>query len=76
MGEDTASIALNYGADDIDGTIGEEKIMHAAQASSPLEMARERLVSLIREAGRVPVERDCLYNDVRRFEKEEVGVPA
>lgn len=64
MGEDTASIALNYGADDIDGTIGEEKIMHAAQASSPLEMARGRLISLIREAGRVPVERDCLYNDV------------
>lgn len=75
MGEDTASMALAYGADDIDGTIGEEKIMHAAQASSPLRMARERLVSLIREAGRVPVERDCLYNEVRRFETsaEPVG---
>ncbi len=66
MGEETASIALNYGADDIDGTIGEEKIMHAAKASSPLQMARERLVNLIREAGRVPVERDCLYNTINR----------
>jgi aminodeoxyfutalosine synthase len=75
MGSDTASMALNFGADDIDGTIGEEKIMHAAKASSPLEMARERLVSLIREAGRVPVERDCLYQPVRVFEKETV-VPA
>ena len=36
------------------GTIGEEKIMHAAQASSPLAMAREKLATLIREAGRVP----------------------
>jgi aminodeoxyfutalosine synthase len=68
MGEETASIALNFGADDIDGTIGEEKIMHAAQASSPLLMARERLVSLIRESARVPVERDCLYQEVKVFD--------
>lgn len=73
MGEETASIALNFGADDIDGTIGEEKIMHAAQASSPLQMARERLVALIREAGRVPVERDCLYNEVKRFEEVQLA---
>ncbi|MCG3203350.1 MAG: Aminodeoxyfutalosine synthase [Elusimicrobia bacterium] len=75
MGEDTASIALNFGADDIDGTIGEEKIMHAAKASSPLRMARERLVNLIRESHRIPVERDCLYHEVRRFElhREPVG---
>ena len=54
-------------------TIGEEKIMHAAKASSPLQMARERLVSLIREAGRLPVERDCLYNPVRVFENVPVA---
>jgi aminodeoxyfutalosine synthase len=72
MGEDTASIALNYGADDVDGTIGEERIMHAAQASSPLELTRKRLMALIREAGRVPVERDCLYNPVRVYEEEAV----
>lgn len=68
MGEQTASIALNFGADDIDGTIGEERIMHAALASSPLAMAREKLVRLIREAGRIPVERDCLYNSIREFD--------
>ncbi len=67
MGSETASIALNFGADDIDGTIGEERIMHAAQASSPLQMARERLVTLIWEAGRRPLERDCLYNIVKDF---------
>jgi aminodeoxyfutalosine synthase len=76
MGEDTASIALNYGADDIDGTIGEEKIMHAAKASSPLQMARERLITLIREAGRVAVERDCLYQSVRVFDEQEPAVAA
>jgi aminodeoxyfutalosine synthase len=61
MGEQTASMALHFGADDIDGTIGEERIMHAAQATSPTRMARESLVRLIREAGREPVERNCLY---------------
>ena len=76
MGEQTASVALNYGADDIDGTIGEEKIMHAALASSPLQMARERLVALIREAGRVPVERDCLYNAVKVHDEPANAVMA
>lgn len=67
LGEETASIGLHFGADDIDGTIGEEKIMHAAQAGSPLSMARERLTRLIQESGRVAVERDCLYNTVRVY---------
>jgi aminodeoxyfutalosine synthase len=62
MGEETASMALHFGADDLDGTIGEEKIMHAAEAESPVRMARERLEVLIRSASRVPAERDALYN--------------
>jgi len=64
LGEETASLGLNFGASDIDGTIGEEKIAHAALAASPLGLARERLVELIREAGKTPVERDALYNVV------------
>jgi aminodeoxyfutalosine synthase len=62
VGEDTASIALNFGADDLDGTIGEERIAHAANATSPLGLTRSRLIHLIREAGKVPVERDAYYN--------------
>jgi aminodeoxyfutalosine synthase len=62
VGEDIASVALNFGADDIDGTIGEERIAHAANAQSPLGLTRNRLLHLIREAGRVPVERDARYN--------------
>jgi len=67
LGEETASVALNFGADDMDGTIQEERIAHAAKAGSPLGLARERLVGLIREAGKLPVERDALYNVVRRY---------
>lgn len=62
LGEETASLGLHWGADDIDGTIGEERIMHAAGATSPAGLVRERLQQLIREAGCIPVERDTLYN--------------
>ena len=65
LGEETAAIGLNYGASDLDGTIGVEKIAHAALASSPLGLARERMVDMIKEAGRIPVERDALYHIVR-----------
>lgn len=64
LGEETASTGLHWGADDIDGTIGDERIMHAAGAQSPAGLARERLQDLIREAGCEPVERDALYNIV------------
>ena len=66
LGEETASTALHWGADDIDGTIGGERIMHDAGAKSPTQMARERLEDLIREAGCEPVERDALYREVDR----------
>ncbi|MCB4757162.1 MAG: hypothetical protein LHV69_09095 [Elusimicrobia bacterium] len=68
MGEETAAMALHFGANDIDGTIGVEKIMHAAGASSPGALTRHRLERLILESGRNPVERDCLYNIVRKPE--------
>src|SRR3989338_6508911 len=61
MGEEIASVALHFGADDIDGTIGEERIMHAADAASPVSLTRDHLVELIREAGCTPEERDALY---------------
>lgn len=70
LGEQTASIGLNFGADDIDGTILEEKIAHAAHATSPLGVARARLLHLIREAGQTPVERDALYRVLRRYPRD------
>ncbi len=61
-----AQLALNFGADDIDGTVMQEKIVHMAGAKTPEGLTREELVRLIREAGRDPVERDTLYNVVAR----------
>lgn len=67
LGEETASVALNFGASDMDGTIGEEKIAHAALASSPVGITRERLIKLIYEAGKVPTERDARYNVLKVY---------
>ena len=68
IGEETASIALNFGASDLDGTIGEERIAHAAKADSPIGLARERMLRLIRDAGKTPVERDALYNEINVYD--------
>jgi aminodeoxyfutalosine synthase len=59
-----AQAGLHFGADDLDGTVVTEEIFHQAGAVSPQNVARQRLVTLIEEAGRVPVERDTLYNAI------------
>jgi aminodeoxyfutalosine synthase len=70
-----AQVALRFGADDIDGTVIEEKIYHDAGASTPQGMRRSDLIRLIREAGREPFERDTLYRPVIRTEESfTVGV--
>jgi aminodeoxyfutalosine synthase len=61
-----AQIALRFGADDMDGTVIEEKIYHDAGATTPQHMTRAGLERLIRAAGRVPFERDTLYRPVDR----------
>ncbi len=63
-----AQISLRFGADDIDGTVVEEKIYHDAGATTEQGMRRVDLERLIREAGRVPFERDTLYHAVTRSE--------
>jgi aminodeoxyfutalosine synthase len=63
-----AQIALRFGADDVDGTVVEEKIYHDAGATTTQGMRRGELLRLIREAGRVPMERDTLYRPVERTE--------
>jgi aminodeoxyfutalosine synthase len=68
IGTKTAQLGLNFGADDLDGTVVEEKIVHMAGAQTPLGMTRAEIEHLIREAGRDPVERDTLYQPVRRPE--------
>ena len=62
----TAQVALRFGADDIDGTVTEEKITHMAGADTPEAVSVDTLTHLIEEAGFVPVERDTLYNEIIR----------
>jgi aminodeoxyfutalosine synthase len=66
IGTRLAQIALHFGADDLDGTIIEETITHAAGASTEPGMTHDEIERLIREAGCEPVERDTLYRPVRR----------
>jgi aminodeoxyfutalosine synthase len=66
LGIPTAQLALSYGADDIDGTVVHEKIYHDAGSDTPQELTVAQLRRLIEEAGRVPKERDTLYNEVIR----------
>jgi aminodeoxyfutalosine synthase len=68
LGIKTAQTALWFGADDLDGTVQEEKIYHMAGAETPQAMTSAEIVRLIRSAGRVPVERDTLYNVIAEGE--------
>lgn len=63
-----AQIAQRFGADDIDGTVVEERIYHDAGATTSQSMRRAELLRLIKESGREPVERDTLYRPVQRNE--------
>jgi aminodeoxyfutalosine synthase len=63
-----AQIAQRFGANDIDGTVVEEKIYHDAGATTAQHLRRQDLLRLIREAGRQPVERDTAYHPVERTE--------
>ncbi|WP_456393379.1 aminofutalosine synthase MqnE [Persephonella sp.] len=67
IGEKIAQVALNFGADDMDGTVMEEKIAHFAGAKSPTQQQKEKLIRLIKEAGKIPVERDTLYNHIKVY---------
>ena len=67
LGERVAQLALNYGADDIDGTILEEKIVHAAGTKAALGHAKERLINLIKDAGKIPAERNTFYNILKVY---------
>ena len=69
IGDELAELALQYGADDIDGTVQKESIMHLAGSTTPLDHDRIRLARLISDAGCIPVQRNTTY------EKFEVFIP-
>jgi aminodeoxyfutalosine synthase len=63
-----AQVGLHFGANDVQGTVMREQIFHAAGATTETEQKVEELVRFVQAAGRVPVQRDTLYNEVRRWE--------
>ena len=72
MGMPLAAVALHFGADDVQGTVVREEIFHAAGARTETEQKIEELVRHVSEAGRIPVQRDTLYNELRRWERPEL----
>jgi aminodeoxyfutalosine synthase len=67
MGLPMAQVALHFGANDVQGTVVREEIFHAAGATTETEQKIDELVRFVRAAGRVPVQRDTLYNELRRW---------
>jgi len=67
MGMPLAAVALHFGANDVQGTVVREEIFHAAGARTETEQKIEELVRFVKEAGRIPVQRDTLYNEIRRW---------
>jgi aminodeoxyfutalosine synthase len=75
MGVKMAQVALSYGADDIHGTIIEEHIFHMAGAKSPQAQTEAEMVKAIREAGRVPVQRNTFYEPLRQWDSPNAKAP-
>lgn len=65
LGEKIAQVSLSFGVDDLDGTVVEEKITRAAGGTTDGSMTIDEIIHLIKQAGKVPVERDTLYNEIR-----------
>lgn len=63
-----AQVALGFGANDIDGTIHKETILHDAGATSPTALSEDNIIQIIKEAGRIPAACDCNFNIIRTFE--------
>lgn len=67
IGSELTQVSLDWGVSDIDGTIQEEHIAHAAGATSPMRLSEEGLIRMIQRAGRLPVLRDAYYNELAQF---------
>ena len=63
-----AQVALSFGANDMDGTIHKENILHDAGASSPRALTEDTIISIIKEAGRTPALCDCNFNIIRTID--------
>ena len=76
LGLKLAQVALNYGADDLHGTIVEEHIFHMAGATSPQAQTEAAMLKAIREAGKIPVQRNTFYEPVKIWDTNGADDPA
>ena len=77
LGRQQAQLSLSFGVNDLDGTIDDSTKIYSMAGSEEQHpsMTTVELVRLIRQAKRIPVERDTLYNEIMNYSNEEVGVP-
>ena len=74
IGDELAELALNYGADDIDGTVQKESIMHLAGSTAPLNHDKQMLAKIIENAGAIPVLRDTIYSKFEEYKRPKTIV--
>ena len=67
ISSELTQVSLDWGVSDVDGTILEEHIAHAAGATSPMELSKAKMITMIQQAGRVPVLRDAYYNELESY---------
>ena len=67
IGDHVAELALQFGADDIDGTVQKESIMHLAGSTAPLDHDRAKLARLIGDAGCEPIQRNTIYSEFKAY---------
>jgi aminodeoxyfutalosine synthase len=77
LGRQQAQLSLSFGVNDLDGTIDDSTKIYSMAGSEEQHpsMTTVELVRLIRQAKRIPVERDTLYNEIMKYSTEEVGIP-
>tara|TARA_B100001093_G_scaffold135723_1_gene128236 strand:- start:385 stop:1602 length:1218 start_codon:yes stop_codon:yes gene_type:complete len=68
IGDEVAELALHYGADDVDGTVRQESIMHLAGAKSSLNYGTYQLGKLVKDAGFLPIKRNTIYTEFNEFQ--------
>lgn len=67
LSEGITQIALHFGADDIDGTIGKERVAHAAGASTPAGLTKNKMISMIKGTGYIPAQRNGEYKVIKIY---------
>ena len=67
IGDELAELALQFGADDIDGTVQQESIMHLAGSTAPLNHDMQQLAKLGRNAGCLPIKRNTTYTEFEEY---------